>query len=265
MKNQYGSWCLLAGAAEGLGEAFAESLARRGLNLILVDHQAELLHSLGAKLERTYGMKTRRLHLDLADKGSLEPILKSMEETSCRMLIYNAAFSKIRRFKRYAATDLDRFLQVNAWTPLHLVHGLVQGQALKSGQRASIILMASFAGLWGSQFLAPYGATKAFTMNLAEALHHELKPEAVDVMACVAGPISTPAYLATRPKQGRAGRLLMSPEQVAEETLKSVGRKAIYIPGRRNRLHYFLLTRILSRTRTALIFNDSIRKMYPET
>ena len=177
MKSRYGSWCLLAGAAEGLGKAFAESLAMRGLHIILVDWQAESLHSLGDSLEKSFGISTRRLHLDLADQESIHPILEALEETSCRMLIYNAAFSKIRKFQNYSSGELDRFLQVNTRTPIHLLHGLVKRQVWNSGQRGGIILMASLAGLWGSQYLAPYGASKACMINLAEALHHEMKQQ----------------------------------------------------------------------------------------
>lgn len=264
MKSRYGSWCLLAGAAEGLGKAFAESLAMQGLHIILVDQQAESLHSLGDSLEKRYGISTRRLHLDLADQESIHPILEALEETSCRLLIYNAAFSSIRRFQNYSSSELDRFLQVNTRTPIHLLHGLVKRQAGNSGQRGGIILMASLAGLWGSQYLAPYGASKAFMINLAEALYHEKKQEGLDVMACVAGPISTPAYRDTNPKQGNIGPLVMTPEQVAREALAKLGSRALYIPGWKTRLSYFLLTRVLSRKRTARIFNDSIRKMFPD-
>ena len=83
-------------------------------------------------------------------------------------------------------------------------------------------------------------------------------------MACVAGPISTPAYLATNPKHGGIGPQVMTPEQVAHGALETLGTRALYIPGRRTRFSYFLMTRVLSRKRTARIFNNSIRKMFPD-
>ena len=79
--------------------------------------------------------------------------------------------------------------------------------------------MASLAGLWGAQLLAPYGATKAFNILLAESLHHELKSKNFDVMACVAGATSTPAYLGTNPRYGRIRPSVMTPERWPKEPL----------------------------------------------
>ena len=264
MKEIYGSWSLLAGAAEGLGEAYSIALARRGMNIIMVDNQDELLQQLGKRLEKEYGISTRRMCLNLAEKDSADKILEAVSETSCRLLIYNAAFSRIRRFLEYSQEDLDPYLEVNVRMPTRLAHGLLSHHKENRGPRKGIILMGSMAGLWGSGLLAPYGATKAYNILLAEALHHELKPGNVDVMACVAGPTSTPAYLETHPSYGRIPVHVMSPQQVAEGALGSLGRRAFYIPGRRNRLNYFLLTRILPRKTTARIFNRATGKMYPE-
>ncbi len=42
-KDKYGSWAVIAGSAEGLGEAWSRALAQKGMNLIMVDHQEEKL------------------------------------------------------------------------------------------------------------------------------------------------------------------------------------------------------------------------------
>ena len=164
----------------------------------------------------------------------------------------------------YSQEDLDCYMEVNARMPARLVHGLVSSHAGNSRQKKGIILMASMAGLWGSGLLAPYGATKAYNIVLAEALHYELKSEGFDVMACVAGPTSTPAYLATHPHYGRLPIHVMTPQQVAEGALGSLGKRAFYIPGWRNRLNYFLLTRILPRRITARLFNRATGNLYPD-
>ena len=264
MKEIYGSWCLLAGAAEGLGEAYALALAERGMDIIMVDSQDELMQSLGDKLERDYVIRTRRMCLDLAEKESAGRIMEAIKETSCRLMVYNAAFSRIRRFLNYSQEDIDRYMDVNARMPVALVHGMAGLNTENPGQKKGIILMASMAGLWGSGLLAPYGATKAFIIVLAEALHHELKSKGFDVMACVAGPTSTPAYLLTRPRYGRIPIHVMTPKQVAEGALGSLGKRGFYIPGWRNRLNYFLLTRILPRKIAARLFNRATRNLYPE-
>jgi len=264
MKKIYGSWCLLAGAAEGLGEAYALALAERGFNIIMVDMQDDLLQSLGDRLEKEFGISTRRMCLDLAIRENASRIMEAVSETSCRLIVYNAAFSRIRKFVEYKQEDLDRYVEVNARMPATLVHGLASLHSDNPGQKKGIILMSSMAGLWGSGLLAPYGATKAYNIVLAEALHHELFSRGFDVMACVAGPTSTPAYLLTRPRNGKLPIHVMTPKQVAVGALGSLGKRAIYIPGWRNRLNYFLLTRILPRKIAARIFSRATGNMYPE-
>jgi short-subunit dehydrogenase len=125
-----------------------------------------------------------------------------------------------------------------------------------------MLIMSSLGSLWGTRLLIPYGATKAFDLVFAEALHYELKEDNIDVMACVAGATSTPTYLASSPKYGWPKPLVQKPGEVAEAALKNFGKKAIYISGRNNRLNYFILTRILSRRQSAGIFNRMVGKMF---
>ena len=122
--------------------------------------------------------------------------------------------------------------------------------------------MSSLAGLWGTQLVIPYGATKAFDYNLAEGLHYELKDKNIDVMACCAGATDTPNYQSTRPRKRFFGPSVLKPHFVAEMALKKLGRKAIYIPGFANQITYFLLTRVLPRSISSRIMNRVMHKMY---
>ncbi len=110
--------------------------------------------------------------------------------------------------------------------------------------------------------MAPYAATKAFAWNLVEALHYELKVYNIDVMACIAGATATPAYLETQPRYGLFKPAVMKPGEVAEEALKKLGRKTLFIPGLVNRTSYFILTRLLPRKAASAIANSTMRKLY---
>jgi len=122
--------------------------------------------------------------------------------------------------------------------------------------------MSSLAGLIGMHMVTSYAATKAFSWNLAEALHHELKPHHIDVMACIAGATATPAYMKTNPTYGLIKPSVMKPSTVAEAALKKLGKKTLFIPGYSNRLNYFILTRLLPRKIAAGIANGTMSKMY---
>jgi short-subunit dehydrogenase len=143
---------------------------------------------------------------------------------------------------------------------LHSVYGFLK--YLTGKGTGGILLMSSLAGLWGTQLVASYGATKAFTLNLAEALYHELKDQDIDIMACIAGPTATPAYLSTRPKYGFIKPKVMNPQHVANYAISQLGKRAYCIPGFSNKLTHFLMTRILPRTYAARLMNNTMGKMY---
>ena len=124
--------------------------------------------------------------------------------------------------------------------------------------------MSSLAGLLGMQLIAPYASSKAFAWNLAEALHHELKPNNIDLMACIVGATETEAYLKTNPQYSGLKPQVQKPSVVAESALKELGKRAIYISGGSNRFNYFILTRLLPRKIAARIANATMHKMYPE-
>lgn len=262
LKNKYGSWCLVAGAAEGLGSAFSRALAQRGMNVIMVDMQKEGLYSMARQLESSFRIKTKALFLDLASPKAVELMMETIRETNCRLMIYNAAFSRVQKFMENDRAMLDRYVEVNIRTPMQLAHAFCDLHSGNREFRKGIFLMSSLAGSWGTQLLGPYGGSKAFNHILAESLHHELKGEGFDVLACIAGATSTPAYLASLPPEKMNVRSSMNPGAVVEAGLRALGRKPFVIPGFKNKLIYFLLTRIIPRRRSLRVMNQAVGKMY---
>jgi len=259
--QKYGDWAVVAGAAEGLGKAWSESLAKRKMNIVMVDNQPDLLDQLAIKLEKEEQIQTVRLHLDLGKQEAYQVIIQKVQKLNCRLLIYNAAYSLVKPFSEVTIDELDNFIEINNRTQIKLVHSFAN-YLIEKNNGGGILLMSSLAGLIGMHMVTSYAATKAFSWNLAEALHHELKPNGIDVMACIAGATATPAYLKTNPKYGFIKPLVMKPEAVAEAALDKLGRTTLFIPGFSNRLNYFILTRLMPRKMAAKIANSTMGHMY---
>jgi short-subunit dehydrogenase len=241
-KAKYGSWAMVAGASEGLGAAFAEVLAERGLNLILIARRLDKLEGLASKLKEIYRVEIQVYTLDLSDFGALKK-LHYQHGKAIGLLVYNAAYAPIGYFENISEESLEQIVDVNIKAPL-LLSKLVSKQMI-DGKKGGIVLMSSLAGTQGSPKIATYAASKAFNSILAEGLWKELKKHDIDVLASCAGAISTPGYKNAQNTKDAPGTL--SAKQVAEDTLNALGKGPTTIPGVTNKLAQFFMNRIFPR------------------
>jgi len=214
-KYKYGPWALVAGASEGLGAAYAEALAKRGLNLILIARRSEKLEILSNKLRNNYPVEIKYQALDLADFGQTKQFVSQLD-LNIGLLIYNAAYAPIGYFENIPEDNLEKIIDVNIKAPLLLTR-LMLPKMIEKG-KGGIVLMSSLAGTQGSPKIATYAASKAFNAILAEGLWHELKGKGIDVLASCAGAIITPGYKNAQNSKDAPGTL--DANKVAEATLK---------------------------------------------
>jgi short-subunit dehydrogenase len=258
--DKYGSWGIVAGAAEGLGKAFSKTLAKKGMHVILIDRKEEALYKTASEIEEIYHIRTKKLLLDLSETQHITSVFESMEGLDCRLLIYNAAYGPVRRFLDNSPEELDYHIELNNRMPVHLIYHFLTN--VPDGKKAGVILMSSLAGLIGTNLVSIYGATKAFNWNLAESLHYELKVKGIDVMACCAGATDTPNYRDTQPEYGFPRPSVADPQKVADAALDMLGKKALFIPGFSNRITWFFLNRFLPRKWAGKLMNRTMFRMY---
>ena len=255
-KDKYGPWALIAGASEGIGAAFSEALAQRGLNLILVARRENLLSELALDLRSRHEIEVVECALDLGDITSVRDLLSRMNQ-DIGLLVYNAAYSPIGYFKDVPYADLEQIISVNIQTPLFLIRALTE-LMLESG-KGGIILMSSLSGIQGSPKIATYAASKSFNTVLAEGLWHELKDLNVDVLACVAGAVRTPGYMSSANEKDAPGTL--DPQEVVAETLAALGSSPTVTPGSFNRFAKFIMSRLLPRKRAIRIMHNNTKDL----
>jgi short-subunit dehydrogenase len=259
--QKYGKWAIVAGASQGLGAAYAEELARRGLNLILIARRAELLQSLAKELSTKYSVKVKPLVLDLSFPDAAEQIIYQTMDLDVGLLVYNAAFSAVGPFLDQPMENHVREIHTNVHSPLKLVYLL--GQRLLQRGCGGIVLMSSLSAFQGSAYISAYAATKAFNIVLAESLWEEWRSQGVDMLVCVSGAIKTPNYVSSQPvKTGGLGDMTLTPEQVAHEALDALGQQPFVIPGRMNRLASFVMRHLLPRKVAIQFMGRTLRSMY---
>jgi len=220
----------VTGASDGIGKAFARSLAEAGLNLVLVARRGDVLEPLGRQLTQHHGIRVRMVALDVGRSGALAALADATEDLEVGLLVAAAGFGTSGPFVDGSLeAELD-MIDVNCRA--------VAGQALHFGRmmaarrRGGLILMSSLLAFQGVPRAANYAATKAYIQTLAEGLAVELAPFDVDVVASAPGPILSGFAARAGMRMGRA----QEPQVVADGTLAALGRKVTVRPGWLSRL-----------------------------
>jgi uncharacterized protein len=237
---RYPGWALVAGASEGLGAAFARALAKRGLDIVLVARRKELTERLAEEIRGEFSVEVRAIALDLGTQDSIRTILAAIADIEVSVVVCNAALAPLGGFLEVDPARLMAAVDVNVRSPLALARALLPPMAARS--RGALVIMSSLAGNQGSPRLATYAATKAFGRVLAEGLWHELRERGIDVLACCAGAIRTPGYLASAGKEVPGS---LDPQFVAERALNALGKGPVFFPGLSDKLGAFVLGRLL--------------------
>jgi short-subunit dehydrogenase len=261
LKEKYGTTALIAGASEGMGAAFATYLASEGMDLVLIARSAERLQQFADSLKDTYKTNVLCIVCDLGSTDAVMHVEKGLNGREPDLLVYNAALSHIGPFLENSLDNHIQGTRVNMITPLQMIHHF--GSKMTAKGKGAVILMNSLAGFQGSGYLSVYAATKAFGRILAESLWYEWKKSGVDIIACCAGATATPNFRRTNPaKSSFFAPAVQTPEEVADECFRMLGKKPSYITGRGNRIASYIMHRILPRRMAVNIMGDNTRKMY---
>ena len=262
--SKYGDHAAVLGAAQGLGKDFAIELAKAKKNLLLFDVLENELEITSRELRSTFNVDIEFHVLDLAVEENWDSVIKIIIEMKPGMVVFNAAHGSVQTFHNSAIDSLDRELQLNIRMTIYVLHGLIRHN-LAADRSLGIVLMSSLSAIYGTKYVVTYAATKAFLKNMAEGLYHELEHSRIDILACCAGLIDTPGLRSSNPNLNIIGTNPMKPQQVAKEALHHLGKKAVHIPGRSNRLSYFVLTRLLSRAKALKFVNSMMSKIYDKS
>jgi uncharacterized protein len=258
-RDKYGPWALITGASRGLGAEFSRQCAERGLNTILVATNADLLQKQADAILQDYGVEVKTIAVDLSRDDFLRDITPITDSLEVGLLVNNAGLSRVKPFLQHSSHDLIKQLHVNTQAGLILAHHL--SKKMVERRRGGIIFLSSGSAMSGTAYCANYAGTKAYNLIVAESLWYELRPYNVDVLGFMAGSTKTPGWDANHPKPSPLVKVMDVKPTVAE-ALKALGKRPSIIAGRSNRLGYFFMGKMLSRSRAIRIVSKSMEKMF---
>lgn len=225
LKQRYGSWGVVTGASSGIGHAIALCLAKAGINLVLVARSKDILENYALELRSHYGIETMVAAIDLAQETGVKTLDQMTHDLNIGLLVAAAGFGTSGSFLDASlAQELD-MLAVNCQALMALTWYF--GRRFADQRRGGIVVLSSIVGFQGMPNASHYAATKAYVQALGEALHYELAPMGIDVLASAPGVTQSNFASRANMQVGTA----MSPETVAEQTLQALGQKATVLPG----------------------------------
>ena len=226
--SRYGPAALVTGAAQGIGRAFADGLASRGLSVFLLDVQQDEVHQAAREVSEQFGVEARPIVADLADRNFIDDVARSIAEAGQEigLVVCNAAIGLEGPFLAETREVLHRAVDVNCQAAITLTHHF--GGQMAERRRGGLVLIASGTALQGSPGYANYAATKAFNLVLGESLWYEMKEYDVDVLSFVPGPTNTPGMRKSLPKleEGVEVGPIRLPAATAESALSALGERA---------------------------------------
>lgn len=198
--HRYGQWALVVGASAGLGAAWAEECAKRGMNLVICARRAEKLAAAAERFRKDYGVEVRPFSVDIAEATAADTIISQIEDLDIGICIYNAAIETGGYFIRVEEKYHMQQIAGNAVTPMRLSYYLCRNMAKK--HRGLILLVSSMAGALGTANQASYSGCKAFMAMLAETLWYEMRKYGVTVSGVTVGTVATPNFYEVQAAQG---------------------------------------------------------------
>jgi len=181
---------LVTGASSGIGAVYADRLAKRGYDLILVARNGERLKALAARLISKTGRSVKPLVADLGEKAALakvEAVLR--DDPSITMLVNNAGTASITPLLNSDIDEMEAMIALNVTALTRLTYAAAPAFTARGG--GAIVNIGSVVGVIPERLNGVYGATKAFVLALTQSLQHELAEKGVRVQAVLPAATAT--------------------------------------------------------------------------
>jgi short-subunit dehydrogenase len=219
---------LVTGATAGIGFEFADELASRGIDLVLVARDKSRLDTISREFTDRYKITVETLPADLAIREQLDLVANRASQQDIKLVVNNAGFGLNESFFEDDVELEQYLLDVLVTAVMRITHAAMPGMIARD--LGGVINVSSIAGWMTS---GTYSATKSWVTTFSESLAMQLRDSKVNVMAVC------PGYTRTE-FQDRAGMgtesipdwMWLHAHQVVLDALKDFEKgKCISVPG----------------------------------
>jgi len=209
---------LITGASTGIGAVYADRLARRGYDLILVARSQERLSEVATRL-KTIGRNIETMAADLTKREDVERVAERLTtDATITALVNNAGIGSAGRLLDSSIDNLESMIYLNVTALTRLALSALPGfVARKNGL---LINIASVVALAPELLNGTYSGTKAYVVNFTQALKNEVEGKGVTVQAVLPGATATPFWEKSgRPVEHLPAEIVMTAEDMVDASL----------------------------------------------
>jgi len=210
---------LITGASSGIGATYADRLARRGYDLILVARNKTRLKALAARLTSETGRSVKVLRADLSNKAELVKVEATLrDDPRITVLVNSAGIASVAALLNADVEKMEDIIDLNITALTRLTYAAAPAFVARGA--GTIINIGSVVGISPETLNGVYGATKAYVLALSHSLQHELADKGLRIQEVLPGATATEAWeLAGMPYQNLPAEIVMSPEDVVDAAL----------------------------------------------
>ncbi|XP_032709747.1 inactive hydroxysteroid dehydrogenase-like protein 1 [Lontra canadensis] len=190
--KQYGRWAVVSGATDGIGRAYAEELASRGLNIILISRSQDKLQTVAKDIADTYKVETEVIVADFSSGREIyDPIREALKDKDIGILVNNVGvfYPYPQYFTQVSEDKLWDIINVNIAAASLMVHIVLPGMVER--KKGAVVTISSGSCCKPTPQLAAYSASKAYLDHFSRALQYEYASKGIFVQSLI------PFYVAT--------------------------------------------------------------------
>jgi uncharacterized protein len=217
-KNKQGK-ALITGASTGIGAIYADRLAKRGYDLILVARDESKLNSVASNIKAERDVNIEVISADLTSKDGLKAIeTKLQSDSDISLLVNNAGLGAVTTLAESHIDEIETMISLNVIALTRLCAAITPNLIARGN--GAIINIASIVALAPDMLNGAYSGSKAYVLNFTQSMHHELADKGIKVQAVLPGAIDTPFWdKGGLPISNLPSQIVMQPDTLVDSAL----------------------------------------------
>ncbi|CAF0739153.1 unnamed protein product [Brachionus calyciflorus] len=222
--KKYGSWAVVTGCTDGIGKAYAEKLAKLGLNLVLISRTEEKLRNQANELKEKYSIETKIIAADFTEQSSIySQIKQELNGLDIGVLVNNVgvSYSHPEFFDVFGQNEKTVSDMINCnITSVTKMTAMVLPSMLEK-RKGIIVNNASASGRTPVPLISVYSASKAYVDFFSRALNQEYKTKGIIVQSLC------PYFVSTKMTKLKKNIFTPVPDEFSSYAISTIGSQSV--------------------------------------